>query len=407
MSAQGDHRLRRRQRQHVAGARQRQHGEGPAAELGVVEPLDHERTEEERPGGADHADPDDDQHQGAKAGPELDELVAGGEPRQPRQQCCLDRLEHEQRNPRHQDAVRELRDELGFFVVGQQGGGNDTRVEERGAEDGADEQPAEVRCHLVPARLGSRWRLEVSACGDETHREERGQPDREPVRSGGRDADGCEHQAEHDAHDAIGSHDDRVVAEASGSRADATGEVRWRVGDERHRERPHHDPVAVEVVLRDHRAENGEGEEDDTGEHRTERHHPPDDGLAALTVGPAVGERPAELLFEREEEPGRQRERREPQGRDRFELRLTTERTRADAEERIGRDARDQQRDADGEGALGKWRAALRRIGSGGHQDHESIWRPRQPGVMCDRDAGISSDVSAAPGELIRRWRRS
>ena len=122
--------------------------------------------------------------------------------------------------------------------------------------------------------------------------------------------------------------------------------------------------------------------EDDTGEHRAEQHHPPDDGLAALAVGPAVGERPAELLFEGEEEPGRQRECGEPQRRDRGELLLTTERARADAEEGVGGDACDQQRQADGEGALGEWGATARGFGSGGHQDHESIWRPRRPGVM-------------------------
>ena len=110
--AQGDHRLRRGQRQHVARARQGQHGEGATAELGVVEALDHEWTENERAGRADHADRDDDQRQRPQAGAELDELVAGGEPRQPRQQGGLDRLEHEQRNPREQDPVGELGDEL-------------------------------------------------------------------------------------------------------------------------------------------------------------------------------------------------------------------------------------------------------------------------------------------------------
>ena len=34
----------------------------------------------------------------------------------------------------------------------------------------------------------------MSACGDETHREERGQPDRQSVGSGRREADGCERQ---------------------------------------------------------------------------------------------------------------------------------------------------------------------------------------------------------------------
>ena len=51
-----------------------------------------------------------------------------------------------------------------------------------------------------------------------------------------------------------------------------------------------------------------------------EAHDLADDRAAALPDGPAVGERPAELLLEGEEEPGRQRERGEPQRRDRLEL---------------------------------------------------------------------------------------
>ena len=380
---EGDDGLRRRERHHVARARQRQHGERPAAELGVVEPLDHERAEEERAGGADHADCDDEHRQRrSPARNSTSSLRAASlDSRGSSAACTAWNMNSGIRASRTPYANWVT--SSASSVVGEQGGGNDTGVEERGGEHRADQQPAEVRRDLVPARPPGPGR--VLRCPRAATK---------PTATSGASATANPYgpavvmpmaasiDAEHDAHDAVGSHDDGVVAEASGTRADAAGEVGRRVGDERHGERHHHHPVAVEVVLGDHRAQTARSEEDDAGEHRAERHDPPDDGSAALTVGPAVDERPAELLLEREEEPGRQRERGEPQRRDRVELLVTAERTRADLEERVGRDARDQQRDADGEGALGEWSAALHGFGSGGHQDHEGSWRPCKPGVM-------------------------
>ena len=74
-----------------------------------------------------------------------------------------------------------------------------------------------------------------------------------------------------------------------------------------------------------------------------------DDRLAALADRPAVGEGPAELLLEREEEPGREGERGEPQRRDRVELVLAADGPRADLEEGVGGDAGDEQRGGDRE----------------------------------------------------------
>ena len=89
-------------------------------------------------------------------------------------------------------------------------------------------------------------------------------------------------------------------------------------------------------------------------------------GLAALAERPAVGERPAELLLEREEEAGRQGERGEPQRRDRLELVVAADGPRADLEEGVGRDAGDEQGRGDRDGALGERGAGGRRAGHEG-----------------------------------------
>ena len=85
-----------------------------------------------------------------------------------------------------------------------------------------------------------------------------------------------------------------------------------------------------------------------------EPHHLPHDRPAALAEGPAMRERSAELLLERQEEAGCQGERGEPHRRDRGELLRPADGDRADLEEREGGEAGDQQRDSDGNGALGE-----------------------------------------------------
>ena len=89
--------------------------------------------------------------------------------------------------------------------------------------------------------------------------------------------------------------------------------------------------------------------------------------MCALAERPAVGDGAAQLLFERQEQPGRQRERGEPERRQRGELVGATDGDGADLEECIGGDAGDQQRDADGNGALGQGRARWRRWDDGRH----------------------------------------
>ena len=87
---------------------------------------------------------------------------------------------------------------------------------------------------------------------------------------------------------------------------------------------------------------------------RPEPHDLADHGLRALRERPAVRDGPAELLLEREEEPGSQRERGEPERRERGELVGPTDRLRADPEERVGGETGEQQSDPDRNRAFGQ-----------------------------------------------------
>jgi hypothetical protein len=85
------------------------------------------------------------------------------------------------------------------------------------------------------------------------------------------------------------------------------------VGGEGGHQRGDHHPVAVEVVARDERAQRQDGDEDEGDEHGRQADDLGDDRMATFTDRPAVGERSPELLLEREEEPGGEGERGEPQ----------------------------------------------------------------------------------------------
>ena len=166
---------------------------------------------------------------------------------------------------------------------------------------------------------------------------------------------------------------DGVGVEAAHAGADAAGDDRRRVGGERHHQGDEHDPVAVEVVRGDQRADGEDREQDDGDQQGAEAHDALHDGTAALADRAAVREGPTELLLEGQEEPGGEGERREPQRRDRLELLVAADGPRADLEERVRRDPADEQGDADRRGALGQWGASGRRCG------HESTTLPSGP----------------------------
>ena len=90
-----------------------------------------------------------------------------------------------------------------------------------------------------------------------------------------------------------------------------------------------------------------------------ERHDAAHHRAPTLVESAAVGKGATELLFERQEEPGSEEERREPEAADRLEA-VLAQGFHADLEERVAGDAGDQQADSDGQRAFGE-RKALRR----------------------------------------------
>ena len=155
---------------------------------------------------------------------------------------------------------------------------------------------------------------------------ERGKDDGEGVGAHCRHADDGQHHAEDDAHDAVAAHHDGVFVESARPRADAgTRQVDGCVGGEADDEGEHHHPLAVEVVGGDQRAEGEHRQDDDRQQDEAEAADLGEDGAAALADRTAMGERPAELLLEGEEETGARAKDGEPQRRDRAELILATD----------------------------------------------------------------------------------
>ncbi len=217
-------------------------------------------------------------------------------------------------------------------------------------------------------------------------------------------ADDGQHDAEHDADDAVGAHDDGVLGEPSAARTDAASQVGRGVADERQRQRDDHEPVAVEV-----RRWRGTGWRSPCRARAMPDHHRPeandlaDDRLGALRERPPVRDGPTEFLFERQEEPGREGERHEPQRRERRELVGAADGDRADLEEGVGGEAGEQQRDADGNGPLGQRCAGRRRRDDGRHDCRSLARRRPTSGAGPWPVRGVAPAAVAARARRIRR----
>ena len=131
-------------------------------------------------------------------------------------------------------------------------------------------------------------------------------------------------------------------------RARCAGAYAANAEDQRH----HQHPVAVEVPADDQRAGGECRDRDDAGEADAERAHTRDDRLAALADRPAVGQRPGQLLLERQEEARRQRERGDPQAGDGLHGLVAAERDLGHLQEQVAADAGDQQADPYRKGAF-------------------------------------------------------
>ena len=99
-------------------------------------------------------------------------------------------------------------------------------------------------------------------------------------------------------------------------------------------------------------------------------------GCAPWLERPPVRDGATEFLFERQEQARREGERHEPQRGERRELVGAADGDGADLEEGVGGETGEQQRDADGYGALGQ-RCAGRRGRDDGRHDCRSLARRR------------------------------
>ena len=112
MALEGDHRLGEGEGEHVARAAGGEDGQRHAVELGVVDLLEHERSDRQGADAADDADADDEDEQAPQPVAELGEVAGCGEAAEPGEQRRLHGLEHEQRDAGEQHAVAELGDLL-------------------------------------------------------------------------------------------------------------------------------------------------------------------------------------------------------------------------------------------------------------------------------------------------------
>ncbi len=152
----------------------------------------------------------------------------------------------------------------------------------------------------------------------------------------------------------FGAEDHAVGPEATVPGERAARDVLHRVGAERDHEADEQHLLAVEQPV----GEPEHLEADDRERHQRHRedqarlgglaHHRP----AADRAGAAVGDRAPDLLLEREEEPRRDDEHEDPETVERRVLRLGEALERQDLEA-VGRDARDQEPEADGVGPFG------------------------------------------------------
>ena len=110
-------------------------------------------------------------------------------------------------------------------------------------------------------------------------------------------------------------------------------------------------PLAVEQVAHDHRADQQEHDEQQPGDQRSEQGGAPDDRTGAEPPGAAGRQGPAHFLLDGQEEPGPDDEHQGPQHRQRRVRRLA-ERPRRDHGEAVRGDPRDDEPDADLERAF-------------------------------------------------------
>ena len=289
----------------------------PGAQQPEVDPLEVELVAEEdladgRPDGdtaddPEHAHADHDEHQLAQAAAEVVDAAGAREARELRQQRGLHRLEQEDRDAGDEEADDEVGDHrplhraLGEHDPAERGG-----VAQGLSGERPEQQVREVGGELRPFGVGAGRHEPVLAAQRDQHRDHRRHREREAVPEQVVDAERHERDQRDHADDALGPEDHAVGAEAPVARERALDEELHRVGREPDQEAQEQHRLAVEQPV-DEREDQcpHEGEDDQpAGERRARPRGLADHRPAAFAVGAAVGDGAADLLLEREEEPG-------------------------------------------------------------------------------------------------------
>jgi hypothetical protein len=184
------------------------------------------------------------------------------------------------------------------------------------------------------------------------HREEGRQADEQAVGADRVHAGQDQQRARGDPDDPVRTHEQAVLPEAARAGQASSEEVADGVARERQEQAAEQDPVVVEQLGGEERADEDEDRADDAEEAEGQQAGLLQDREAALAEGSAMGQRAPHLLLDREEEPGSEDERREPQLVDRSR-RVRAQPVAGERQEAVGREAGDHETDSDRDSPFG------------------------------------------------------
>src|SRR5580704_15945842 len=254
------------------GARREQR-EVEVAELEAVteEDAGHRRTEEREPGDGDPSDTGHEQEKAVQQGLELLVPAAGGQRGELGQERRLDRLEEKDRDVG--DDAAQLKSARRGLLRGcrEQLDGHGAHAEQQLREHRGDEQETERVGDLAPWRRRAGTQQPATTDGCERDRGERRDDERDPVGTGGLDADDGEEGGEDNPERAFASQEDAVGAEAgvAGERTpgEELAEIRREPADQPRKQRR----IALEDVLvkraREHQRDHDQDHRQNAAEH--------------------------------------------------------------------------------------------------------------------------------------------
>ncbi len=310
-----DQALAHRQRQDESGRGERQQEHVAVSEIPLAgkQLLAEPRTDQRRRRGSREAQADHDRDELAHTDPEVVVLALAGERGELREQRGLHRLEHEEGNPGDEQPGDEVRADVLLARAREMGHAEDARVRQQLREHRPDQQPRQRARELRVGRVRPGQQEVVLAAERDEHGEQRRRCERDAPRTDRVRSDREQHDASDDADGALGAVHEPVRAEAAVARQRSPGDEGDVVERDRDEQAADEDGPAVEEVVDDRAVADRARHRDRQREEPAEERGAPHDGAATLAAGPARGDRPAHLLFERLEQSGREHEHQGPE----------------------------------------------------------------------------------------------